>query len=207
VLPGNPLPAQIRFQVEPNGYGERILPHSVVEYFIKNADGTLSFLTEGSTQPVSSRVDARRHRARRQILLPDRLTPGSPERVAQTVVHASICKTRRFRFNLQPPRVAADDADGEAVKVLDGHDISAAVLARKLDGMAHWHLLMSRLSARISASSRLPIRQIANSSRVSSRLSSPISCGHARPRRRQHNVPDSPRADEPPHRGAHRAVP
>ena len=56
VLPGNPLPAQIRFQVEPNGYGERILPHSVVEYFTKNADGTLSLLTEGSTQPVSSRV-------------------------------------------------------------------------------------------------------------------------------------------------------
>jgi hypothetical protein len=54
VLPGNP--AQIRFQVEPNGYGERILPHSVVEYFTKNADGTLSLLTEGSTQPVSSRV-------------------------------------------------------------------------------------------------------------------------------------------------------
>ena len=56
VLPGNPLPAQIRFQVEPNGYGERILPHSVVEYFTKNADGTLSLLTEGSTRPVSSRV-------------------------------------------------------------------------------------------------------------------------------------------------------
>ena len=56
--------------------------------------------------------DARRHRARRQILLPDRLTPGSTERVAQTVVHAGICKTRRFRFDLQPPRVAADDADG-----------------------------------------------------------------------------------------------
>jgi hypothetical protein len=56
VLPGNPLSAQIRFQVEPNGYGERILPHSVVEYFTKNADGTLSLLTEGSTQPVSSRV-------------------------------------------------------------------------------------------------------------------------------------------------------
>ena len=54
VLPA--IPAQIRFQVEPNGYGEGILPHSVVEYFTKNADGTLSLLTEGSTQPVSSRV-------------------------------------------------------------------------------------------------------------------------------------------------------
>ena len=55
-MPGNPLPAQIRFQVEPNGYGERILPHSVVEYFTRNPDGTLSLLTEGSTKPVASRV-------------------------------------------------------------------------------------------------------------------------------------------------------
>jgi hypothetical protein len=56
VLEGNPLPRQIRYEVEPNGSGERILPHSVVERFTKNADGTLSLLTEGSTKEIASRV-------------------------------------------------------------------------------------------------------------------------------------------------------
>jgi hypothetical protein len=59
IIPGNPLTDQIRasgYEVGFTGYGERILPHSKVEFFTKNADGTLSLLTEGSTQPVSSRV-------------------------------------------------------------------------------------------------------------------------------------------------------
>jgi hypothetical protein len=57
-LPDSPLPDNLRargYTVEPDGYGERILPHSKVEFFTKDADGTLSLLTEGSTQPVASR--------------------------------------------------------------------------------------------------------------------------------------------------------
>ena len=59
ILPGNPLPNDLRargYIVEPDGFGERILPHSVVEFFTKNVDGTLSLLSAGSTQPVASRV-------------------------------------------------------------------------------------------------------------------------------------------------------
>ena len=72
VLPGNPLPNQIRYDVQPNGTGERILHSSVVEYFTMGADGTLSLLTEGSTKPVSSRV-----------------------------THAGIHKTERYWFNFE----------------------------------------------------------------------------------------------------------
>ena len=59
ILPGNPLPDRIwasGYDVQPAGFGERILPHSVVEYFSRSADGTLELMTEGSTKPVSSRV-------------------------------------------------------------------------------------------------------------------------------------------------------
>ena len=59
ILPGNPLPDRIHasgFEVQPAGFGERILPHAVVEYFSRSADGSLELMTEGSTKPVSSRV-------------------------------------------------------------------------------------------------------------------------------------------------------
>jgi hypothetical protein len=52
VLPGNPLPAQIRAQWLRRAH----LAAFRRGIFTKNADGTLSLLTEGSTQPVSSRV-------------------------------------------------------------------------------------------------------------------------------------------------------
>jgi hypothetical protein len=72
ILPGNPLPRQLRFECAFDGYGERILPHSKVELFTKNADGTLSLLAEGSTQAVTSRV-----------------------------THAGIHKTERYWFNFE----------------------------------------------------------------------------------------------------------
>jgi len=64
VLPGNPLPAQIRFQVEPNGYGERILPHSVVEYFTRNPRRNALALDRGQHKAGRIQGEACRHRAR-----------------------------------------------------------------------------------------------------------------------------------------------
>lgn len=60
VLPGSPLPNALRargYQVERDepAHGERILPHSIVEWFVRGGDGTLELMTEGSTKPVASR--------------------------------------------------------------------------------------------------------------------------------------------------------
>jgi hypothetical protein len=80
VLPESPLPDDLRargYTVHADGFGERILPHSKVELFTKNADGSLSILSEGSTQAVSSRV-----------------------------THAGIARVEKFFFDMEtkPPR-------------------------------------------------------------------------------------------------------
>jgi hypothetical protein len=61
VLPGSPLPNALRargYQVERDepAHGERILPHSIVEWFVRGGDGTLELATAGSTKPIASRV-------------------------------------------------------------------------------------------------------------------------------------------------------
>jgi hypothetical protein len=73
-LPGSMLPDDLRalgYDVTEIGESERILPCAIIEQFTRRADGGLELLT-----------------------------PGSTERVAQTVVHAGIVKTRRFNFAL-----------------------------------------------------------------------------------------------------------
>jgi hypothetical protein len=57
VLPGSPLRDDLRAQgytVEPDGFGERILPH--LEWFLRAGDGSLELLTKGGTKPIASRV-------------------------------------------------------------------------------------------------------------------------------------------------------
>ena len=67
VLPGSPLPNTLRatgYDVQPDGFGERILPHSVVEWFVRRADGELELLTEGVNQTACvTGVHACRHMA------------------------------------------------------------------------------------------------------------------------------------------------
>jgi hypothetical protein len=73
-LPFSPFPEEMRqrgFILREEGDGERILASAVVEQFTRRADGEL-----------------------------EPLTPGSTERVAQTVTHAGIVNTRRFGFIL-----------------------------------------------------------------------------------------------------------
>jgi hypothetical protein len=56
-LPGSTLPAELRelgYDVREIGEGERIRPTAIVERFVRNADGTLAPLTEGSTKPVTA---------------------------------------------------------------------------------------------------------------------------------------------------------
>jgi hypothetical protein len=59
VLPGSPLLADLRARghdVQSDGLGERILPHSIVEWFVRAGDGSLELLTKASTKPPASRV-------------------------------------------------------------------------------------------------------------------------------------------------------
>jgi hypothetical protein len=72
-LPGSQWPDVLRrrYSVEEIDGGERILPNAIVEKFARRADGEL-----------------------------EPLTPDSTQRVARTVVHAGIVKTRRFSFLL-----------------------------------------------------------------------------------------------------------
>ena len=64
----------IRLSARADGTGERILPHSIVEKFTRNADGEL---------------------------VP--LTPGSTAKVATTVTHAGIVTTERYEFEMGTP--------------------------------------------------------------------------------------------------------
>jgi len=66
--------AKLGYRLEPIGTGERILPHSIVEKFTRNADGEL---------------------------VP--LTPGSTAKVATTVTHAGIVTTERYEFEMGTP--------------------------------------------------------------------------------------------------------
>jgi hypothetical protein len=73
-LPGSTLPAELRaagYDVQPDGNGQRVLAHSIVEKFVAGPDGTMQPLTAGSSQPV-----------------------------AQTVTHAGIVRTERHAFSL-----------------------------------------------------------------------------------------------------------
>jgi hypothetical protein len=108
-LPGSTLPDDLRgfgYDVRDDGKTERILHAAIVERFARRAGGEL-----------------------------EPLTPGSTERVAPTVTHAGIVKTRRFGFILKPPRIAADDAKRDAVNVLRRDDVRAAVLTDKFNRM------------------------------------------------------------------------
>jgi hypothetical protein len=64
----------IRLSARADRDGERILPHSIVEKFTRNADGEL---------------------------VP--LTPGSTAKVATTVTHAGIVTTERYEFEMGTP--------------------------------------------------------------------------------------------------------
>jgi hypothetical protein len=58
-LPESGLPDQLRalgYDLRDAGETERIIPAAITERFVKNADGTLGPLAEGSTQPVTSIV-------------------------------------------------------------------------------------------------------------------------------------------------------
>ena len=55
-LPGSGVPDQLRdlgYDVVDEGVGERILPAGITERFVRNADGSLAPLTEGSTAPIA----------------------------------------------------------------------------------------------------------------------------------------------------------
>jgi hypothetical protein len=59
--PDSALPNDLRalgYDVREIGLGERILPHQIIERFVRRADGGLSPLTEGSTATV---VETRSH--------------------------------------------------------------------------------------------------------------------------------------------------
>ena len=71
---GLPGQTKLGYRLEPIGTGERILPHSIVEKFTRNADGEL---------------------------VP--LTPGSTAKVATTVTHAGIVTTERYEFEMGTP--------------------------------------------------------------------------------------------------------
>jgi hypothetical protein len=58
-LPSSNVPQRLGdlcYQLRPEGEGERILPHAIVERFCRNGDGTLVPITEGSTLSVVHRV-------------------------------------------------------------------------------------------------------------------------------------------------------
>jgi hypothetical protein len=55
-LPDSRLPDDLRglgHDVREIGDGQRILPHQIVEQFVRRADGELEPVTEGSTKPVA----------------------------------------------------------------------------------------------------------------------------------------------------------
>jgi hypothetical protein len=73
-LPGSKLPDDLRalaYDVIAAGDGERVLPHQIVQRFVRRADGELESLTEDSTRPITS-----------------------------TVTHAGIVKVQRWAFHL-----------------------------------------------------------------------------------------------------------
>ena len=68
------LPDDLRalgYDLREMGEGERILPHRIVERFVRRADGELEPLTAESTKPV-----------------------------AEIRTHAGICKVRRYGFDM-----------------------------------------------------------------------------------------------------------
>jgi hypothetical protein len=73
-LPDSTLPDDLRglgYDVIAAGDGERILPHRIVERFVRRADGKLEPLTAGSTKPI-----------------------------AEVRTHAGIVKVRRYGFDI-----------------------------------------------------------------------------------------------------------
>jgi hypothetical protein len=73
-LPGSSLPVELQAQgYDPvaTGDGERIVATAITERFCIGADGVLEPLTSGSTRPV-----------------------------AQTVMHAGICKVHRYALSM-----------------------------------------------------------------------------------------------------------
>jgi hypothetical protein len=74
-LPGNPLPDRIResgFNVHEDGEGERILPTSVVERFVRAGDGSFELATEET----------------------------APDKLSHRVTHAGIARVERFWFDM-----------------------------------------------------------------------------------------------------------
>jgi hypothetical protein len=73
-LPDSRLPGDLRalgYDVREIGDGERILPHRIVERFVRRADGELEPVTEGSTKPT-----------------------------AEARTHAGITKVKRYSFDI-----------------------------------------------------------------------------------------------------------
>jgi hypothetical protein len=73
-LPDSALPDDLRglgYDVREVGGGERILPHRIVQQFVRRADGELEPLTEGSTKPI-----------------------------AETRTHAGIAKVKQYAFEM-----------------------------------------------------------------------------------------------------------
>jgi hypothetical protein len=73
-LPDSNLPNDLRalaYNIVAAGSGERILPHRIVERFVRRADGDLEPVTAGSTKPI-----------------------------AETRTHAGICKVKRYSLIL-----------------------------------------------------------------------------------------------------------
>jgi hypothetical protein len=73
-LPDSTLPNDLRalgYDVIAAGDGERVLPHQIVERFVRRTDGELEPLTEGSTKTI-----------------------------AETRTHAGIVRVKRFGFNM-----------------------------------------------------------------------------------------------------------
>jgi hypothetical protein len=72
-LPGSSLPADLRnagYKVNPPGQGERILAGSVVQRFTTTSSGALEPMTEGSTKPLSVKVERWAFRLSISLLLP-----------------------------------------------------------------------------------------------------------------------------------------
>jgi hypothetical protein len=79
-LVDSPMPddvARLGYDPGPDGETMRILPAAIEERFTRNGDGTLSNLTEGSTQPVA---EVRRHP---DSVRPKRFSFSTPERAPQ----------------------------------------------------------------------------------------------------------------------------
>jgi hypothetical protein len=73
-LPDSRVPDELRklgYDVREIGVGERILPHQIVERFVRRADGELEPLTEGSTKPI-----------------------------AETRTHAGVAKVKQYAFGM-----------------------------------------------------------------------------------------------------------